>query len=373
MKSIRNIYKKFYKVKIKRIKEEGIVYTVKELLREINYFPAKEKVFIKPNLGYHSWYGSPYIVNPMVVRGVIEYLREAGNFEVIIGEGVGDCDFYTLWQDAGYEETLKDFSIKKVNLYEVKRVKRFLNDSFFLYLPAILEEVEYINIAKLKTHIQTLLSLTLKNQKGLLNQETQKAFHRNLHRNIAKLACMVKPDLAIVDGSNILAGNGPSAFGEELKLGIIIGGRDFLLVDEATSQLVGINPREVKHIYYARKFGVTHLPYLRYKSILNIQRPSSFYQGKRFRIYWSEYSCSYASILEEAICEWLNQQELSLNLGILTGPPMSPVLDKVDKVLLVGNCAIERVNTSLPCFSVAGCPPTFEEIKKRIIQEGLIK
>ena len=52
----------------------------------------------------------------------------------------------------------------------------------------------------MKTHLQTMVSLGVKNQKGLIPMETKKIFHKkDLHAYIFELSKVVQPTLTLVD------------------------------------------------------------------------------------------------------------------------------------------------------------------------------
>ena len=70
-----------------------------------------------------------------------------------------------------------------------------------LDVPKLLRDCEYVNVPTMKTHGQTMVTLGVKNQKGLLPMGQKKFFHKkDLHACILALSEAVRPDLTVVDG-----------------------------------------------------------------------------------------------------------------------------------------------------------------------------
>jgi hypothetical protein len=122
-----------------------------------------------------------------------------------------------------------------------------LNDQ--LSLPTYLATHEYINVAKMKTHVQTGVSLGLKNQKGLLLASDKRRFHRlGLNDCIRALSEVARPDLTIVDGIVALEGDGPWRYGTPLTMNLLVGGTDVVEVDNVCLALMGFSHGHAPHI-----------------------------------------------------------------------------------------------------------------------------
>jgi len=117
-----------------------------------------------------------------------------------------------------------------------------------LELPEAVLASEYWNLPKMKTHIQTLVTLGIKNQKGLLAGNKKIHFHRHgLHEHIAALGRAIRPHFTVVDALHVMDGNGPSV-GRVLKRDMLLGGPDHWEVDRAACDLMGIDPAQVLHL-----------------------------------------------------------------------------------------------------------------------------
>ncbi|KKL12134.1 hypothetical protein LCGC14_2538820, partial [marine sediment metagenome] len=129
-------------------------------------------------------------------------------------------------------------------------------------LPSLLKTHSYINLPKMKTHGACMVTLGLKNQKGLLLLKDKKQFHlgyrdskdvyhSNLHECISELGNLVQPELTICDATLALEGNGPTTNPGTTwvkKLDICIGGINMVEVDNASCQVMGIPVDLVEHL-----------------------------------------------------------------------------------------------------------------------------
>lgn len=227
-----------------------------ELLDLIEYKPKKKKIFIKPNVVDAINAKSGVIVLPQLVDALIEYLinNNISADDIIIGEGTGyfndDKNFKRLIKESGYEQLEKKFGITLENLQNTERITKEWNYGE-LELPKYLDTHEYINIPVMKTHMQTTVSLAMKNQKGLLLLKDKQKFHRtNLHDCILELSKIVKPDLIITSAVFALEGTGPTlnAQSKTKKLDLLIAGTDIVEVDNVNCEIMGFDVEKIKHI-----------------------------------------------------------------------------------------------------------------------------
>ncbi|MGQ4875126.1 MAG: DUF362 domain-containing protein [Promethearchaeia archaeon] len=229
---------------------------IQELLELIQYKPKKKKIFIKPNIVTNIPGESGVITHPKVVKSLCDYLLELGIEEIIIGEGSAfffkPHHFELLINDTGYRELEKIPGITIINL-EDKSIKR---DEFKwkygkLKLPRFIKTHEYINIPTMKTHYQTLVTLSCKNQKGLLKIKDKKNFHRkDLHNYILELNRIIKPDLNIMDAIYCLEGNGPALnpMTKTIEMDLLLASKDAIALDNVCCEIMGFDINEVKSI-----------------------------------------------------------------------------------------------------------------------------
>ncbi|MHA1276941.1 MAG: DUF362 domain-containing protein [Candidatus Helarchaeota archaeon] len=115
-------------------------------------------------------------------------------------------------------------------------------------------ENTYINIPKLKTHLQTNLTNCLKNQHGLLYDEEKIYNHHLIEEKIIDLLQVFQPNFHLVDATSVVDYGQiaiiPKYF---LPMGLLLAGKDPVAVDTIGAELLGIS--DVKHIRMAAEHG----------------------------------------------------------------------------------------------------------------------
>ena len=106
-----------------------------------------------------------------------------------------------------------------------------------------------VNLAKLKTHSQMLLTLAVKNLFGCIVGYRKPEWHMRagVDRQVfAKLLVRIgetlRPTFNIVDGILALEGEGPGRGGSPKELKVILGGTDPFAVDLTVCRMIGLDP-----------------------------------------------------------------------------------------------------------------------------------
>lgn len=186
-----------------------------------------DAVLIKPNIcTIHMDAGKPQITDYRVVQKVIDMALEYGASRVIVAEGSFYGNVFEYGKN-GYvslkgAELFNFNDCEKEDCYELKPKNSQVGKAIFI--PKIYMDADVvINIAKLKTHFLTTVSLSLKNCIGIpsgkiYGDASSKAGLHNLglQNAIMDLNLIRKPDLAITDGITGGQGQGPTANTPEL-------------------------------------------------------------------------------------------------------------------------------------------------------------
>jgi len=225
---------------------------IREALWLLDYRPERRRILLKPNVvTAPRWLpvgGTPRAA-VTDVRFLESLLRVFSGYEVTVAEGAAAFrDTDDVLERTGITALARRYGAQVVNLDETERFE--VNWAFGkLRLPTILRSHEYINVPKLKTHVQTGITLARKNQKGLLAGADKVRFHRelDLHEAIRALAEAVQPALSIVDGIVGLEGPGPG-LGRPRRAGVIVAGRDMGAVDGACCDLISVDLERVAHL-----------------------------------------------------------------------------------------------------------------------------
>jgi len=192
-------------VGIVRATLDSVDSSMAELMHLIGYEPQREAFFVKPNVPDSAPPGQGLYTDPAVVDA---FLKLFPGRSVVIGEGcVVSRDANIALRKNGYALVAERHNATLVNLDQAERFEVTWPHGQ-LNLPAYLYTHEYINIAKMKTHVQTGVTLGIKNQKGLLTPADKRRFHRQgLDECIRALAEVIQPTLTIVDGIVALEGD----------------------------------------------------------------------------------------------------------------------------------------------------------------------
>ena len=272
---------------------------LKDLLDELKInFP--KKVFIKPNIVASYKKDSGIITDVDLVEVLIKYLLKKQVEEIIVGES---CPFGVnaeqVLKETGYKKLEKYLKVKVISLDNEERIILGAgNDK--IRIPIIAKDYFYINFAKLKTHNQTMVSLGMKNQKGLLLGSDKARFHKTgLHESIARLSLTICPNLTIIDGIYALEGEGPVSLGKRKRADVVIAGSNVLEVDSLACLIMGIDPYKVEHIKTAEKIGVGFIDIKKlrekakpYAKKFIFPKNKGYTKFLRMRFYFSDYTCS---------------------------------------------------------------------------------
>jgi len=339
-------------------------------LERLKWKPSSDKIFIKPNIGATSKFVN---TDPEIVRGIIDYCKDKLRIDdIIIGEGSVETEYESTaynFRYQGWDKLAKEENVELVDLNKVERVTVSWHYGE-IKIPGVLTERSYINVAKMKTHMQTTVSLCTKNQKGLLDSSTRKLFHKlGLHEPIKRLSEFVKPELCVVDGIVGVEGNGPGDSGTPRKDGLVVAGDNMLQVDRTCCRIMGINPDTVSHLQSAPDNPVT-IPKIR-----PFKLPDK--EFKMFNVYMRpENACSacLSSVGKTNKLARETGQGLGFffkhgilgRLDIIVGSPKE-IPEDHGFCLFYGNCTKE-LSTRYPEYPfIEGCPPVSKQVLEKLV------
>jgi len=249
-------------VSIVRVKEAEIPLEVGRAIDLLGGYRVQDEdyILIKPNLCDLISCQAGATTDPVVVAGIIDYLRRDAKPRISIVESnhwVADAE--TEFECLGYYELAEQKDVETINLSKLPRRRVKMPFSSFydeISIPEIFFEADgFVSVAKLKTHYFEGISGVLKNQFGCLPQRGKATYHAFLPDILAALNLILRPDLSIVDGIVAMEGLGPTG-GDAKGLGIVLAGFDPVAVDSVVAQIAGFSPSEVPHLLRSRNMGV---------------------------------------------------------------------------------------------------------------------
>ncbi len=248
--------------------------SVREVLERaggLDRIHAADRVFVKPNLVF--WTRSTAfprwgcLTTSRVVHDVVALLAEHGVREISIGEGTvvfDPRDHETqlhAFEALGYRELERRYGVRLVPVLQRRFDKVDLGDGLHARLNRdALEADVLIDLPVLKTHAQAVVSLGIKNLKGLLNLKGRRDFHRvepgaDLHDRVARLAEVFPSVLTLIDGIYSLE-RGPGPDGKAHRTDALAASWDPLSADMVGANLLGCSPDQVPHlVHVARRQG----------------------------------------------------------------------------------------------------------------------
>ena len=223
---------------------------------------AGARVLIKPNFLNPAAPEKAITTHPLIVKAAIEYALEKGA-RVQVSDSPAIGNFSTLLKKGGYTEVLAglDVTVKPfdatigVDVGEPFGTIDVARDA--------IEADVVINLAKLKTHTQMMLTLGVKNLFGCIVGLKKPEWHMRagvdrhmFGRLIVSIYEAIQPAYTIVDGILAMQGQGPGKSGTPRPLGLLIGGKNAHAVDHAICLLTGLDLQRLETHLNAREMGV---------------------------------------------------------------------------------------------------------------------
>ena len=340
---------------------------------------------------------------------MVRLLKEHGLDDLTIGEGsvLGDprdrATAAHAFETLGYNKLKERHGLKTINTFERPFRKMDLGQGVELNINQdILASDFVIDLPVLKTHAQTVVSLGIKNLKGMIDIESRKRCHnadpkRDLDFHVARLDLPMPPLLTLIDGT-YSAEYGPGFDALVHRRDLLLASWDVLAADMAGAALLGHDPAHVPHLVHnARRKGrgldladleirgerledharLHHwaFPYTEDET-LPLPLAKKGLKGLSYRKYDSTL-CTYCSGVNGAILAAIArawQGEPWDEVEVLTGKAMQP-RPGARKTILLGKCMYQahkdnpEIREAIP---IKGCPPQPVQIVKALHQAGIM-
>lgn len=219
------------------------------------------QVLIKVNFISTKTYETGVTTDPLIVEALIRKAKEFIDRIFVVESDATTTNADKACKATGMLDVCESNDVKFINLRrEKEKVQLNIMSPEVLHkitVPKIVVESSIIDVAKLKTHSETGVTLGMKNMFGLLPEKSKFKYHfRNISKVIVDINSVLKPRLTVIDGFYALEGRGPVS-GSPVKMDLIIAGRDVVAVDATACRAMGIEPSEIYHIRraYEKGFG----------------------------------------------------------------------------------------------------------------------
>ncbi len=219
-----------------------------ELLGGMEKFAKKgERLILKPNLLAAKPVDAAVTTHPSVLRAVIRLVREAGATPVV-GDSPAIGSARKVGQKCGVLALCEQEGVEYIDFNEAVSVNN-PDGHIFKRLEvarAVAGADGIINLPKLKTHAQMLLTMGVKNIFGCVPGKRKPQWHLSagvdtLHfaNMILDLYLYIKPRLTIMDAVVAMEGNGPAS-GDPRALGLVAASKDAVALDAICSRILGV-------------------------------------------------------------------------------------------------------------------------------------
>lgn len=220
-------------------------------------------VVVKPNIctAYHP-YEYAATTNPWVVGTLVKMCFEAGAASVKVMDFPFGGTAQEAYEISGIKEQVEAAGGEMVYMVSWKYIPtenpagRKLK-SFEVYEDVLKADV-LINVPIAKNHDASVLTLGMKNLMGVISNREMLHYY-GLHRCIADLNALIRPQLTVVDAVRILTEGGPTGGNLEhvKKLDTIIASRDVVAADTyAASLFEGVKLKELEYITIGTDMGL---------------------------------------------------------------------------------------------------------------------
>ena len=376
--------------------------------------PARARVFIKPNIVF--WTKTvPFpkwgvITTTRVVEDIIVMLKERGIDDITIGEGtvtMNPKDTATLahaYHTLGYDMLRQRYGIRYLNVFERPFQKIDLGDGVEVAFNRDVLESDYVvDLPVLKAHNQTVVSLGIKNLKGLIDIPSRKRCHnmtpgKDLHYWVSKLADRMPPIFTLIDGifSNE---KGPGPDGKLRRTNLLVASADILSADLVGAGILGYQPERVPHLMHAaehrrrpwdfsdiRVVGERiedvkqpHEYGFAYSATDEVILPTALARQGIKGVFYHKYDlsmctyCSAANGLMISAIRFAWKGQPYDDVEVLTGKSMLPTPGK-KKTILMGKCIYQahKDNPAIrEAIPIKGCPPRPEDMLKALHKAGI--
>ncbi len=385
-----------------------------ELSQGLEQLPPRAKVFIKPNIvfwtkavAFPKW---GVITTSRVVEDMVVLLKERGIDDITIGEGIVVADqrdketpahaFETL----GYGRLQQRYGVKAINIFDRPFEKVDLGDDMALsFNTDILHSDFIIDLPVMKSHNQTVVSLGIKNLKGVIDIPSRKRCHsadpaKDLNAWVARLADKLPPIFTLIDGIYTLE-RGPAFDGKMRRSNLLVASVDILSADMVGAVLLGHAPATVPYIVNAaarrgrsldladiclvgeklEDVASRHEYDFLYSRSAQGEMPLPMAKEGIKGLYYRKHDlsmCTYCSGLNGLVLSAIRYAWKGRpwdQVEVLTGKMMKPA-PGMKKTILLGKCMVKANKDSADIrevIPIKGCPPKPEDIIKALRKAGI--
>ncbi len=252
-------------VSIQSLADGGYPVVIEKTLTDIGFFqtvPPGSRVFLKPNLTFPEF--RPGVMTSFECLSAVTKCLIAHGYKVVIGEadsgGYNRFSIDEVFKGMGIDKLAAETGAEIVNVsftesewLEVRAGRRTLRVPFPRMM---LREIDaFITLPVPKIHMNTLVSMSIKNQWGCIQEPNERL---KLHPYFAEVMYEFESRLprafSIIDGRYGLNRTGPM-LGDVVDFNFVLGSNDLVAADRTCCRIMQIEEERVAYLRYFKSRG----------------------------------------------------------------------------------------------------------------------
>lgn len=220
------------------------------------------RVVIKPNLLAPAAPDRAILTHPYIVKATVEYVLEKGA-KPQLSDSPALGTLAKVLKESGIEKELAGLPVEYREFQESLTVSVGQPFHRIEIAKDALEADVLINLPKLKTHSQMLLTLGVKNLFGCIVGLKKPEWHlrtgvdrKQFAMLLVRIYQALRPAITILDGIMAMEGQGPGKGGIPKPLGVVMGSNDAMAVDISVCRMLGLEPDDLLTNKVAMEAGV---------------------------------------------------------------------------------------------------------------------
>jgi uncharacterized protein (DUF362 family) len=227
-------------------------------LGEAGVIRPGDRVAIKPNLTYPT-FRPGVMTNIEALQALILYLKNFTDHITICESDSGGYNPFSMdavFHATGIYDFAKRFDVRVVNMSATPSRDIWVRSGLrHLSVPMptlLLDETDrFITVPVPKVHCNTIVSIGMKNQWGVIQQPSMRLrLHPYFREVIYAINKSLPRTLSVVDGRYGLTRNGPMR-GDVIELNWVIVSDNQFLADSVVTRMMGFDPYRVPYLRYA--------------------------------------------------------------------------------------------------------------------------
>jgi uncharacterized protein (DUF362 family) len=246
-------------------KPESLQESLETLLEPLGGITAFVKpgnrVLLKPNLLTGARPTKECTTRPELVYAVAQMVIAAGG-KPFLGDSPAFGSAMGVAIANGYQPIIDQLQLPIIDFHGKRYQTINAEFSHLLLSKEAMEADVVINLPKVKSHVQLVVTLGTKNLFGCVPGKMKAWWHMEAGKDVNRFGDMlvetarsIDPDLTIIDGIIGHEGNGPSG-GEPRHLGVLGASTDVFALDRAMVEILNVPPEQVPTVAASMRLGL---------------------------------------------------------------------------------------------------------------------